>query len=505
MLPSQRIILNTTAQYSRTAINVLLSLYSTRLILLALGQTDYGIYSIVAGVVSMLSFVTNALVSTTQRYLSYEHGRDDKQRLYAIFGNSMLLHLFIGGVLTFVLVALEPWVMQHLLHIEADRLLAAKVVYFAMAAMLLLSFITAPYRALFIARENIVYISVIDVLDGVLKLLIAIWLAYISFDKLIVYAVLMVGISVFNIVAFAAYALAKYDECHWVRFRELDKTLLQSLSGFAVWTIYSTACILVRTQGIAVLLNRVFGSVINAAYGIALQVAGATQFLAQSIMNAMNPQIVKAESSDTRGKMLFLSEMASKYAFLLLSMAAIPLIAEMPDILALWLKEVPEGTVMFCRFILAAAIIDQLTIGLGTANQAIGQIRNYSLIVNTTKMLTLPVAWLCLHLGLPMVSVMWCYLIFEFICAMIRLPFLKYTAGLQIMVYLKRVFLPVILPTCTLVVVCLLCVNHIHLSYRFVVTILCAVAADAVVILLTSLTSTERQIIKDLVSKLRRK
>ena len=159
MTSSQRIIVNTAAQYLRTIINVCLSLYATRLILAVLGQTDYGIYSVVAGIISMLAFITNALVSTTQRYLSFHHGKGDKQVVHQVFGNSMLLHLLITGLLAIVFGLLAYPVIHHVLHIEPERLQAAMWVYVTAVVMLCLSFVTAPFRALFIARENIVYIS----------------------------------------------------------------------------------------------------------------------------------------------------------------------------------------------------------------------------------------------------------------------------------------------------------------------------------------------------------
>ena len=174
MTNSQRIIVNTIAQYTKTIINVCLSLYSTRVILSVLGQSDYGIYSVVAGVVAMLSFVTNALVITTQRYLSFYHGKKNIDQVGLVFSNSMLLHFFVGLLVVGGLCAFGPWVTQDFLNIEVARKSAALFVYYAAVVMLFITFITAPIRALFVARENIVYTSAVDVIDGILKLLIAI-------------------------------------------------------------------------------------------------------------------------------------------------------------------------------------------------------------------------------------------------------------------------------------------------------------------------------------------
>lgn len=503
MKPSQRIIVNTIAQYTRTIINVCLSLYSTRLVLTALGQSDYGIYSVVAGVVAMLSFMTNALVVTTQRYISFYHGKGNSIQTYHIFGNSVLLHMLITSVSIIILGALTYPIVHNILHIVPERLMAATCVYGAAAIMLCLTFITAPFRALFIARENILYISIIDIVDGILRVLIAIFLTcMVHYDRLITYSCLLIGISMFNLIAFSSYSLSHYNECHWPHFSEWDGKYIKSLSSFAGWTIYSTGCIIIRTQGIAILLNRTFDALINAAYGIALQVSGAVHFLAQALMNAMSPQIIKAEGTGNHIQMLSLAETASKYAFLLLSMVAIPLIAEMPAILKIWLGNVPNYTTMFCRFVLAASCIDQLTIGLGTANQAVGKIRNYSLVVNTIKVLTLPAAWVVLKFGYPIKAVMFCYISFETFCMLARLPFLKMTAGLKITHFIKKVFLPILLPTAVNICTCWGIIQYADFQLRFIVTFLVAIIVDSIVVLLFALSKQERTRLVTVIQKI---
>ena len=267
MTNSQRIIVNTIAQYTRTIINVCLSFYSTRLILFTLGQSDYGIYSVVAGVVAMLSFITNALVITTQRYLSFYHGKKNVDQVRLVFGNSWLLHLFIGLFAVLVLSSIGPWITQDFLNIENTRREAALFVYFAAVMMLFLTFITAPVRALFIARENIVYISIIDVFEGVLKLTIAFVLSKITLDHLVTYSSLLICVSAFSLLSLTIYALIQFPEFHLPKLQELDKQYIKGLSNFAGWTIYSTGCIIARNQGIAIILNHFHGTIVNSAYG----------------------------------------------------------------------------------------------------------------------------------------------------------------------------------------------------------------------------------------------
>ncbi len=495
MTNSQRIIVNTAAQYTRTIINVCLSLYSTRLILAALGQSDYGIYSVVAGIVAMLSFVTNALVITTQRYLSFNYGNGDIEKIRDIFGNSMLLHIAIGISTAIILSIIGSLVVHNILNIETERIGAAQIVYYAAILMLFLSFITAPIRALFIARENIVYISIIDVCDGVLKLLGAVWLCHISFDRLIAYAGVMSGIIFFELLAYSIYAEFHFPEFHLPRLKEWNRAYIKDLSGFAGWTIYSAGCMLVRTQGIAVLLNRFLGTIVNAAYGIALQVAGAVLFVSASIINAFNPQIMKAEGSGNREKMLQLAEYESKYSFLLLSMVAIPLIAEMDVILSIWLVEVPQQTIMFCRFVLIAAICDQTTIGLNAANQAIGDIRLYSLLLNTIKVLSFPAAWICLRLGCHAQAAMWCYFVCEAICSVARIPFLYKTAQLQIGEYIKTVLLRTAPPIIVMLCISYAIVTLVENPFRFLLTITLTILAGIITTFLTGLDHIEKEIL----------
>ena len=490
------------AQYTRTIINVCLSLYSTRLILSALGQSDYGIYSVVAGVIAMMSFITNALVVTTQRFLSIYHGKNDPQKIRQIFGNSMLLHILIASILGVVLFCLGSWITHDFLNIAIERQQAAWYVYNATVVMLMLTFITAPIRALFIARENIVYISIVDVVDGILKLLIAIGLSHIAYDHLVSYSVLMAGITLVNLLAFSIYASAKFPEFHLPHSRVWDKQFIKELSHFAGWTTYSMGCIIGRNQGIAVVLNIFYGTIVNSAYGIAQQVLGAVQFISTSILNAMNPQIMKAEGSGDRSRMVRLCEYESKYAFLLLSLVAIPLIAEMDTVLHFWLGEVPEHAVMFCRCILAASLCDQISVGLTTANQAVGKIRMYNLTFYTFKLLVIVFAWGCIKAGLPLVSVMWCYIGIELFTSFLRLPLMKRIANIAILPFCRNVFLKIIVPATTMSIVCYISICYINLSWRIILTILLSAATGLLSIWITSLEKEEKQHITQLIKKI---
>jgi len=457
MTDNQRIALNMTAQYTRSIVNVLLSLYATRLLLQALGVVDFGIFSVTAGVITLLSFITNALVTTTQRYLSYYSHQAESGRLRMVFASSMLLHIVIGAGLLVILLSLTHPVTRHLLLIAPERLHAATWVYVFVAVTLLLNFLCAPFRAAFVAHENIVYISIVDVLDATFRMLIAVLLLHCSTDRLILYAILLSCISVADILVIGGYAMYRYPETRAISPRYATRETLQDICMFIGWSIYSFGCILLRTQGLAVIINRTFGTIANAAYGISQQVFNSVHFLYSAIVNAMNPGLMRAEGEGHHERMLSIALLECKTAYLIMLAVCVPLIAEMPSVLRIWLGEVPAYAVVLCRMTLLGCLIDQLTLGLNSANQASGKIASYSLLVNTTKALTIPLAALIAHfdasleIGDYRIStfglIILTFLGIEALCMLLRIPHLHYSAGLSIRTYLQRVALPVVLPS----------------------------------------------------------
>lgn len=503
MEPNKRIVINTLAQHTRAIINTCLSLYSTRLVLRALGQSDFGIYSLVAGVVTMLAFLTGALVITTQRQLSFYHGRGNIEDVKSMFSSSLLLHILIGIAFAVILLAITPFIFDGFLEIDPARIPTAKGVYYMAVLSLAIVFLTAPFKALFIAREEIVYVSAVDVIDGVLKLGFALSLPFITFDRLMAYACAITCIQTIHLLALSLWAVTHFQESSLLpRLSLVRRQYLKELTSFATWTVYSTGCVMGRTQGVNIILNRFFGTIVNSAYGIAQQVYHSIAFISQAVTNAMSPQIVKAEGCGDRQRMLHLAELSSKYNFLLLSTVIIPLAFEIPQVLELWLGEVPPHAVTFCRFITLSALFDQITFGLGTANQAIGRIRNYSLVVNTIKVLTLPAFWLCLHLGYEISQAMWTYIGFEVLCALVRLPFLKVTAGLSIRHFVSHVFARVALPLVFVSLACWLMITYVKdAPFRFLLTGIVAVLVSGITIWLFALEDRERRTALQMIKK----
>ena len=205
MNSTNRIIINTIAQYTKTFINIILSLYSSRIVLMILGESDFGIYSLIAGIVALLSFLTNSMVMSTQRFLSIGQGKGEVNELKTIFNNSLILHLFIGLLIVCIFTCITPFLFNGFLNIPLERVSASRILYFTIIGVLFISFQTSPYKALLVSHENIVYTSIIDVIDGALKLFLVLLLPYISVDSLIIYGFMILGIQIFNFAAFSIY------------------------------------------------------------------------------------------------------------------------------------------------------------------------------------------------------------------------------------------------------------------------------------------------------------
>lgn len=493
MQPSNRIIVNTIAQYARTILNMLLSLYSVRLIMGALGVEDYGVYSLVAGVVSLLSFLTNSLVGSTQRFLSYAQGQGEETRLKSVFSNSLLLHILFGAIVVIILAAITPLLFNGFLNIASSRIEAAEVVYYQVIVMVYVSFIAAPYRALLVSRENIVYTSFVDVMDGVLKVGLAILLTYVSYDKLIAYGWIMFFISAFNLLAFALYCHIKYPECIFPRLSLFNKQYMGQLMSYTGWLVYSSASIAFRNQGLAIVLNRRLGTVVNAAYGIGGQISGMVSFVAASLQNAVSPQLTAAEGAGNRKRMWFLANMENKFAFLLLASIGIPTLFEMQAILELWLIKVPENSWLFGVTFLSMQIIDMMTIGYGAANRAIGRnIGIYTILSYTPKLLILPFAWFLLYTGQSLWTICATMIVIEFGCMLLRIPLLMREEGFCLRTFVVDVFLRSMPPCVAGVLPCVILFIFADFPLRFLFTYGVSFSLFLFTAYRFSLTDTER-------------
>lgn len=432
MQPAKRVIKNTGFLYVRMLITIFISLYSTRLILNALGEVDYGIFNLIGGVVAMLSFINGAMIIATQRYLSIYLGAGDAKKLKSVFNSSIILHLAISLIIVLLLETGGFFLFHGGLNIPADRIGTARIIFHFMVISTFFTINAVPYDASINSHENMLFDALVGIFESIIKLGIAIWLVYSAFDKLVLYGLLMAALTIMIRLIKSIYCSRKYEECRIRLKLDLDIRLLKEMVSFAGWNVFGLFCSVLKSQGLAILLNLFFGIVVNAAYGIANTVNSNIRAFSANMIRAILPQITKSEGSGDRERMLRLSVFASKMSFFLLAVFAIPIIIEMPFILKIWLKTVPENSIIFCQLILIISLIYQITIGMMAAITSVGNIKVFQIVVGAVEIFNLPFAYVLVKLGLPAYSVLIGLIFLEIIAGGLKIWFAHKVAGLDI-------------------------------------------------------------------------
>lgn len=440
--PALRIIKNSGFLYIRIAVVTFLSLYSTRLILEALGTSDFGIYNIVGGMIAMLGFLNGAMASATQRYMSYSEGENNKEKKKVIFNISLIIHFFIALILLILFVIIGWVCFTFILNIPNDRIFAAQIVYCCLIVSTVFSVTSVPYDAVLNAHENMLYYSIVGIIDATLRLVVAVLLFRVSTDKLIVYGLLMALIPLITFSIMRIYCHRHYEECVVSLRKYFDWGKTKEMAAFAGWNFLSKAGNVIVIQGSSIVLNSFGGILINAAHGIANQLAGYLLVFSSNMQKALNPVIVKKEGEHDRHQMLAYSLAGNKFSFILFAFFAIPFCIEMPYVLQLWLKEPPEYAVLFCRLIVIRRLIGQLTSTFVTSIGATGNIKQDSIANAIIMTLALPVACLCYIQGAPIYA-MYVVLIFM-VCLMgiADLYFMHKQCGLSSITFFKEVLTP---------------------------------------------------------------
>jgi O-antigen/teichoic acid export membrane protein len=462
MRTANRIIANTGFLYGKMIITIFISLYSTRLILSALGEIDYGIFNLVGGVIGMLTFINGAMVIATQRYLSISLGAGDEEKLKAVFSSSVILHLIISLIIVVCLEIAGFFLFDGGLNIPANRILSAKVIFHFMIISTFFSINAVPYDASINSHENMFFDAIIGITESLLKLGIAIWIIYSGIDKLIFYGLLIALLTIMLRIVKTIYCKHKYAECRINVKTYLQIGLLKEMLSFAGWNVFGLFCSVLKSQGLAILLNLFFGIVVNAAYGIANTVNSNIRAFSSNMIRALMPQITKSEGSGDHERMLRLSVFASKMSFFLLAFFAVPIITEMPFVLKIWLKTVPENSVIFCQLILILSLLYQITIGTMTSVTSVGNIKAFQIAVGAVEIFTLPLAFLLIKSGLPAYSVFYGAIFMELIAGAFRTWFAHKLAGLNIKEFLVKTWLFSILSAVLAIFISLIIRSVLH-------------------------------------------
>lgn len=441
MKAAKKVFYNTVFLYVKLVVTMVLTLYATRIVLKSLGVVDFGIFSLVAGIIAMLSFLNGAMTVTTQRYFSYFLGKNEVGKNREVFQTSVLLHLVIAFIIVIILEGLYFFIFNGWLNIPGSRLDTAKWIYQFMVVSTFFTINSVPYDALINAHEDLLFDSIVGIVEAVLRLGIAFFIMVTSYDKLILFGLLTaVSIIVIRIIK-SVWCAIKYEDCKFAINYHFKTKLLKEMAAYAGWNLFGALCSVASTQGIAIILNRFFGARINASYAIANQVNSQLHSFSVMMAKAINPQIMKSEGGGDRSRMIRLAIQSSKFSVFLLILLVVPIIVEMHFILDTWLLIIPDYAVVFCTIILVNSIINQMSTGLKTAVQATGKIKLYQAVVGSTILLILPLAYLLLEMGYPPYAVIIAGTFIEIISLYLRLVIVRRITGMDIGDFAKEIIL----------------------------------------------------------------
>lgn len=501
---NKRVVKNTIFLYIRTFVSMIISLYTSRKILEALGVSDFGIYNVVGGVISMLTFLNGSMSVATQRFLTVELGRKDKGNYSRIFNMAMLIHL---GLAALVLIAAETvglWFVNTYLNIPAGRMSAANWVYQASVLSTILGILQTPYHASIVSHEHMHIYAYVGLGESFGKLFLVLLLVVYPYDRLIFWGFIMFFFQFLMAIIYRIYCIRQFPEC---KLRLIwDSYIFNSMLNFTGWNMFGTIAWLLKDQGVNVLMNIFGGPVANAARGVSGQISGAVQGLTGGFQSAVNPQITKRYvANDPEATCRLLCE-SSKISYFLLFIIVLPVMMEADFILKLWLVEVPPMASLFTRIILIEALLSALGNPMITSLMATGDIKWYQIVVGSSLLFIVPIAYIFLKVGFPIETALIVSALSIFLGDVLRVIFCKKQIGLSLRLYGLKVVLPITIVTILSLILPLFI--HCNMSEGWTRLVFSTVVSCLIVTILIytiGLTATERKfIITGIVSRIKR-
>lgn len=442
---NRRIAKNTLLLYVRMLIVMGISLYTSRVVLAQLGVIDYGIYNVVGSVVTIFTFISQALGNATNRFIVFSIGKENLEKTQQVYNTCFRVHLIIAFLVVFLLETLGLWFLDGRLNIPENRYSAALWTFHISVFICFLTIIRIPYNAEIIAHEDMGAFAAISVAETLLKLLIAISLAYTSADKLIFYVFLYSVVQFVVNLSYHIYCRAHYEESRLSWKISNDKRLYQDISKFAGWSMFGNIVWLGYTQGVNLMLNIFFGPLVNAARGVATQIETAIMSFVSSFQTAIGPQIIKCYAQHDLKRMNSLIIYCSKFSFFLYLLFAVPLFFEAENILKLWLVEVPEHATNFVRLVLVVLLFNPLSNPLGVSNDATGKIKTFQIVCSFINVQIIIFSYLFLKYGFKPEVVYVIQAAVFLIQAFVKLLFARSQVSLSLLRYFKEVVARIVL------------------------------------------------------------
>ncbi|NIA44659.1 MULTISPECIES: lipopolysaccharide biosynthesis protein [Providencia] len=420
---NQKILKNTIFLYLRILFILFISLYTARVILKVLGIQDFGIYSLVAGIVTMLSFMSGAMASATQRFLSYEIGNKNNINLSNTFKMCQQIYILIMILVIIISESIGLWFIHEKLNIPVERLESASIAFQFSIISFCFSILSIPYISNILAQEKMFFFAIISSLEAILKLLILYIIEMFYIDRLISYPI---ALSIISFLSFIIYLTINRILFSYTKYKFIwDKKLFNTLTSYTGWNFFGNLSSSLVSQGINIILNLFYGPIINSSRAIATQVNSALFSFVSSLQMSVSPQIVKSYAQSDINRMKSLVFASAKYSFLLIYILSVPVILKTEFILKIWLGNVPLYTAIFVKLILIDSLIISLSGSLMSAFQATGKIKRYQIIVGTVLLLNLPTSFILLKLEFPPYSIFIASIVLSFIALYARIFLLK--------------------------------------------------------------------------------
>lgn len=440
---NKRVAKNTLFLYFRMILIMVVTLYTSRVVLAELGISDYGVYNVVGGVVMMFAFLNNSMATATQRYLTFELGKGNTERIKKVFATALNIHVVIAVIIVVLAETIGLLFLNVKMNIPSDRMVAANWVYQFSVLTFCTNIIQVPYNAALISHEKMSIYAYISILEAFLKLAIVYLLVISPIDKLIIYALLVFVVQFIIRGIYQYYCKKKYSECRFALV--WDKALYKEMSGFAGWNLFGSIAWLLRDQGLNIILNLFFGPVVNAARSVSMQVSNAVMGFISNFLVALNPQITKKYANNNIPDMQNLAYSGLKFSFILLFLIALPLSLNIDFVLHLWLKEVPQYTNYFVILILVDSLVGNLFgIPLMTSLSATGNIKKYQVVVSLIIILIVPVSYGVLKLHNGPASVFYVSIVLTLISGFARFLFCRRQIGFSLRLLCKQVLLRIV-------------------------------------------------------------
>lgn len=503
---NKRIAKNTILLSIRMVFVLCLNLYTTRVTLDALGINDFGIYNVVCGFVSMFTFLNTSMSNGIQRFFNYELGKNGVIGAQKVYVNSLV----VQGILLIVILLLTEtfglWYLNNKMVIPVERFVAAQWIFQLSIISFVFVIMQVPYGASIMAHEHMSYYAFIGIMDAVLKLIIVLLIPYaINVDRLILYGFLLMMISVLNFTLAFIYAKVKFKE---IKIQPLfNKTMFKSMLSFSGWNIFGTFSNMMRDQGLNVMLNLFFGPAVNAARGVAYQVASGLQGLVSNVNTAIRPQMVQSYAQGNTSRTITLMFCLSKIGICVLYLVAYPILLEINFVLNIWLKnDVPEHTSSFVVIVILISFLNNLNSAVSGVVHATGKMRNYQVIGSLITLSSLPVAYYALKIGGNPDSVFCISFLFTIFMQIASLFILRSLVHFSLRKYAKEVLLPFVIVVATSFVIPLIPYYLMQYGWwRFILVLCLSVATSSISLYFLGLNKKEKDLINSIISKFIRK